>query len=135
MDETLSRKLSAEKEVGYIPSIKIARDLIHQWDLIDIKSNQGMFTWTNNRAGPDHIVSHLDCFLVQSTLLEQKVISSKNLPKLTSYHKPILLQLEEEENMGPIPFRYKPLWIDKEGFKETINSSWSTSVRGAPFFV
>ena len=89
----------------------------------------------NNRAGPDHIAARLDRFLVQSTLLDQKVITSKNLPKLTSDHKSILLQLEEEENMGPIPFRYKPLWIDKEGFKETINSSWSTSVRGPPFFV
>ena len=96
--------------------LPLVEDLIHQWDLIDIKSNQGMFTWTNNRDGPEHIAARLDRFLVQSTLLDQKVITSKNLPKLTSHHKPILLQLEEEETMGPIPFRYSPLWNDKEGF-------------------
>ena len=89
----------------------------------------------NNRAGPNHIAARLDRFLVQSSLLDQKVITSKNLPKLTLDHKPILLQLEEEENMGPIPFRYSPLWNDKEGFKETVSSAWSTPVRGSPSFV
>ena len=115
--------------------LPLVEDLMHQWDLINIKSNQGLFTWTNNRARPDHIVARLDRFLVQSTLLDQKVISSKNLLKLTSDHNPILLQLEEEENMGPIPFRYNPLWNDKEGFKETVSSAWSTLVRRSPSFV
>jgi hypothetical protein len=68
-------------------------------------------------------------------LLEKRIISSKILPKLSSDHKPILLQLEEEENMGPIPFHYIPLWTEKEFFLETVNSAWSTLVIGSPNYV
>ena len=67
--------------------------------------------------------------------MERKLISSKTLPKLTSYHNPILLQLEEEENLGPIPFRFFPLWIEQEGFKEIVIKDWSTPVIGSPSFV
>jgi hypothetical protein len=78
----------------------------------------------------------LDIFLIQSTFLhERRIISSKILPKLTSNHKPILLILEEEENMGPIPFRFSPLWIEKKGFLETVHSAWSSSITGSPSFV
>jgi len=110
-------------------------ELIQQWDLLDFKPMKGLFTWTNNRVGMDHISTHLDRFLVQSSLIiEKRIISSKILPKLTSDHKPILLQLEEEENLGPIPFRHSPLWTEKEGFLETVNSAWSTPVTGSPSY-
>ena len=60
------------------------------------------------------------------------MIFSKTLPKLTSNNKPILLQLEEEENLGPIPFQFSPLWIEKEGFMESVISAWSTLVTWSP---
>ena len=104
---------------------------MHQWDLSDIKPKRGLFTWTKNIVGVDHIAARL----VQSSLLEKRVITSKNLPKLTSDHKPISLNLEYEENLGPIPFRFSPLWIEKEGFKEKVTSAWSTPVIGSPSFV
>ena len=84
--------------------LPLVEDLMQQWDILDIKPKRVLFTWTNNRVGVDHIASRLDRFVVQSTLLGKWVISSKNIPKLTSYHKAIMLQLEEEDNMGPIPF-------------------------------
>ena len=95
--------------------IHVVEDIILQWDLIDFKPKKGLYTWTNNRTGEDHISARLDKFLVQSTLLmERRLISSTILPKLTSDHKPILLSLEEEENMGPILFRFSPLWSSKD---------------------
>jgi endonuclease/exonuclease/phosphatase family metal-dependent hydrolase len=67
----------------------------------------------NNRIGAAHISARLDRFLVQSTLLlNKKVVTSKILPKITSDHKPILLQLDEEEDLGPIPFKFIPQWIE-----------------------
>jgi exonuclease III len=90
--------------------IPFVEELAHQWDILNFKPMKGLYTWTNNRVGADHISAHLDHFLVQSSLLlEKRIISSKILPKLTADHKPILLQLEEEENLGPIPFQYIPL--------------------------
>jgi len=59
----------------------------------------------------EHKSAWLDRFLLQSTFLsEEKIISTKILPKLTLDHKPILLLIEEEEKLGPIPFQFSPLW-------------------------
>jgi hypothetical protein len=43
--------------------------------------------------------------------------------------------LEEEENLGSIPFRFSPLWIGKEGFLETVLTVSSTPVTGSPSFL
>jgi len=43
--------------------------------------------------------------------------------------------LEEEENLGPIPFRFNPLWSGKEGFMEAVLEAWSILVTGSPSFV
>ena len=100
--------------------IYVVEDMTQQWDLSDFKPRKGLYTWTNNKTGEDHISARLDRFLVQSTmLLERRLISTAILPKLTSNHKPILLILEEEENVGPIPFKFSPLWNGKSGFAET----------------
>jgi hypothetical protein len=116
--------------------LPFVEELVHQWDLLDFKPSKGLYTWTNNRFGADHISARLDRFLIQSTFLqERRIISSKILPKLTFDHKPILLNLEEEENMGPIPFRFNPLWIEKKGFLETVHSAWSSPTSGSPSFV
>lgn len=97
--------------------IYVVEDMIQKWDLLDFKPRKGLYTWTNNRIGEDHISARLDRFLVQSTMLmERRLISLAILPKLTSDHKPIQLMLEEEENLGPIPFRFSPLWNGKSGF-------------------
>ena len=83
-----------------------------------------------------HILARLDRFLLHSTFLsENNIFSCKILPKLTSDHKPILLQLKEEESLGPIPFRFSPLWIEKEGFMDIVLNSWYILVIGFPIYV
>ena len=54
---------------------------------------------------------------------------------MTFDHKPILLLLEEEENMGPLPFRYSPLWTERDGFMEVVQTVWSTHIIGSPSYV
>ena len=111
-------------------------ELSHQWDLLNFKPEKGIYTWTNNWVGTDHISTHLDRFLVQgSLLLEKMLISSKILPKLTSNHKPILLLLEEEENLGPLLFRYNPLWTERDEFMKVVQTTWSTHITGSPSYV
>lgn len=95
--------------------------LILAWDLLDLKPNKGRYTWTNNRVGNANISAHLDQFLVQSTLMEGKhLISSKILPKITFDRNPVILLIEKEEDLGPIPFRFNPLWVSREGFMEIV---------------
>jgi exonuclease III len=76
--------------------LPFVEEFVHQWDLLDFKHLKGLYNWTNNRVGVDHISARLDRFLIQSRFLqERRIISSKILPKLTSEHKPVLLILEE----------------------------------------
>ncbi len=72
------------------PMLAFVEELSKQWDLLDFNSIRGLFTWSNNRSGLDHIYARLDRFLVQSSLtMNKKIIKTKILPKLTSDHKPI----------------------------------------------
>eukprot|EP00253_Pinus_taeda_P010428 PITA_10428 len=67
--------------------------------------------------------------------MDKRIVSSRILPELTSDHKLILLQLDEEENLGPIRFHFGPLWIEQEGFMEVVDKDWSIMVTESPSFV
>jgi len=118
------------------PFINTVGNLILRWDLVDFKPMKGKYTWTNNRTGENHISARLDRFLISSSLMmDNRIVFTKILPKLTSDHKPILLCLKEEEDLGPLPFRFNPLWAGKDGFLETVQAAWMTEVIGSPSFV
>ena len=110
----LNVTLSADEKKGGSPirdqSREWLEDIILGWDLINIKPATGKFTWTNKRLGPGHIAARLDGFLVHSDFLTTGLLAfSKILPNCISDHKPILLELSPEPNLGPIPFRFSPL--------------------------
>ena len=118
------------------PSREWIEDIILDWELIDIKPNKGNFTWSNKRIGPGHIAARLDRFLVHSSFLSLGLLaSSKILPHYTSYHHPILLELALDQDLGPIPFRFSPLWIQHEGFMQVVSESWGRYIRGSPSFI
>ena len=74
--------------------------------------------------------------MIQSSLLlENILISTKILPKITSAHKPIQLLMVPEEDLGPIPFKFSPLWIEKEGFLDTVQTSWANPINRSPSYV
>lgn len=111
-------------------------DLVRQWDLLDFKPKKGLYTWSNNRAGAEHLLACLDIFSLQITFLsKKKIISTKILLMLTSDHKPILFMFEEEEKLGPIPFRLSPIWSDREGFMDIVMKAWSIPVLRSPSYV
>ena len=62
------------------------------------------------------------------------VISTNILPKISSYHHPISLNFETEDDLSAIPFRFSPLWIERDGFWDTVNQYWSQYVVGSPSF-
>jgi ribonuclease HI/exonuclease III len=118
------------------PAREWVEDLLLDWDLEDIKPSKGKFTWNNKRTGPGHIAARLDRFLVHSSFLTLGLFaSSEILQAYTSDHKPISLSLTLGEKLGPIPFRFCPLWVTSEGFLELVLESWKKSVSGSPFFI
>jgi hypothetical protein len=128
-----------EKKGGSLvrdPAREWVEDIILDWELEDIKPTTGKFTWSNKRIGLDHIAARLDRFLVQSSFLTYGLmVTSKILPNYTSDHKPILLELSLDGNLGPIPFRFSSLWIHQEGFQDVVSEAWNRQVQGSPFFV
>jgi hypothetical protein len=46
--------------------LPLVEELGHQWDLLDFKPSKGLYTWSNNRVGADHISSRLDRFLFRA---------------------------------------------------------------------
>eukprot|EP00253_Pinus_taeda_P018086 PITA_18086 len=118
------------------PFSRTVGNLIQRWDLVDFKPVKGKFTWMNNRTGENHISARLDRFLINSSLMmDSRIVFTKILPKLTSDHKPILICLKKEEDLGPLPFRFSPLWAGKDGFIETVQEAWRMEVNGSPSFV
>ena len=49
-------------------------EFILDWNLIDIKPNDGRYTWSNKIIAVDFIVERLDRFLVSSNFLEADMI-------------------------------------------------------------
>jgi len=43
--------------------------------------------------------------------------------------------LNEEEDLGPLPFRFSPLWAERDGFFETVQIAWQKEVTRSPSFV
>eukprot|EP00253_Pinus_taeda_P001799 PITA_01799 len=133
---TLDPQEKKEGVRGKDPFHASVESLVLEWDLLDHKPKKDRYTLTNNRVGKANIVARLDRFLVQSTLLEGKhLISSKILPKITSDHNPISLLIEKEEDLGPFPFRFNPLWVSREGFMDIVANVWAQPVEGSPSFV
>ena len=111
-------------------------ELIIACDLNDIKPKTGRYTWSNNKVGSTNILAHLGQFLVHNSRLDGNfMISSKIFPKLSSEHHPISLLFEKEENLGPIPFRFSPLWVERDGFFDVVAQAWSLYVDGSPRFI
>ena len=115
---------------------EIVDETILEWDLMDVKPSIGKYSWNNKRIGPGHIVARLDRFLVQDTFLLLGLnLSSKILPFVGSYHKPILLEMVKDKNLGPIPFKFNPMWATQPEFLKIVADSWSPPVTGSPFFI
>ena len=61
--------------------------------------------------------------------------NSEILQACTSDHKPISLALTTGEKLGPIPFRFSPLWVSMEGFSNLVSETWRKAVSGSPFYI
>ena len=121
---TLNVKEKKGGSIVWDPLREMVEDIMSNWDLEDIKPSRGKFTWLNRRIGPGHIAARLDRFLIHHSFATFGFRSdSKILPFNMSDHKPILLDLTEERNLGPIPFRFSPSWIYQAGFMDLVASS------------
>eukprot|EP00253_Pinus_taeda_P009752 PITA_09752 len=125
---------SSEKRGGNIvrdPAREWVEDILQDWDMLDIKPSSGKYSWSNKRMGPGHIAARLDRFFIQSSFLllglEPRMYI---LPNSISDNKPIKLELIAHLDLGPIPFRFSPLWTKEPDFMQIVKDCWNQSVKG-----
>jgi hypothetical protein len=104
---------------------KNMEDLISNLDLFDVHPSKGKFTWSNRRARLGHIEARIDRFIIHYSILSLPYeIFSFIIPWDSSDHRPIYLVISKEENMGPIPFRFNPLWMEHPDFFPLVSRTW-----------
>jgi len=97
-------------------------DFISDMDLNDVQISKRKFTWSNRHPGAGYISVRLDILVIASFILEDDLIhSSLILPWDFLDHRTISLSLYPPKNLGPIPFRFNPLWFQHQDFMDLIS--------------
>ncbi|KAG7537202.1 Reverse transcriptase domain [Arabidopsis suecica] len=96
--------------------------------LIDMGFRGGKFTWRRGRETRTFVAKRLDRVLCcASARLRWQEAVITHLPFFSSDHAPLYLQLTPEVRGDPRrrPFRFEAAWLQHEGFKELLTSSWN----------
>eukprot|EP00253_Pinus_taeda_P013716 PITA_13716 len=81
-------------------------------------------------------MERLDQILVNVSLLSTfTAVYTSILPFAASDHYPTALTLESHCPLGPLPFKYNPLWNDIAAAKDLIQQTWRQHVEGSPSFI
>jgi exonuclease III len=99
------------------------KTLIDHLKLVNIENNNGTFTWSNRRLGNQHIACRLDRFLVTEELMEVgSYLESLILPKSSSNHWPLALNLDTGETPKYKPFCFEKFWLSHPDFHQLAKS-------------
>ena len=94
------------------PSANLFRDMIDSLKLIDVKPNNGVFTWNNRRCGVEAISERLDRFLVSCYWMNSRLItSSEILDWRGSDHWPIKLATTAYGVTKNPSFKFQLMWL------------------------
>jgi len=105
-------------------------------ELMDIIPKNRKYTWNNRRLGPGNIMERLDRILVNISLLSTFAAGhTKVLNSTVSDHFPIMLTLDSHAQLGPIPFRYNPLWRSNAEAAAIIEATWNHHIEGSPSYI
>ncbi|KAK6134544.1 hypothetical protein DH2020_031714 [Rehmannia glutinosa] len=99
---------------------------LEECELSDFQFTGHKFTWNNKREGTGNIQARLDRFL--SNFRWKNIFPNAitaHLPFEKSDHRPILIRLGGNQNMGVFskgikPFRFEPFWIREEEYLSVV---------------
>lgn len=110
--------------------------IIQDHDLMDMAPKNRRYTWSNRRLGLGNIMECLDRFLINISFLSSFYVRYATvLSSSASDHYPITLTLEFQCPLGPIPFKYSPLWNEIPTVREIVQRMWIQHVEGSPGFI
>jgi exonuclease III len=94
-------------------------------EMVDLKTNNGQFTWNNKRMNQYQVATRLDRFLVSESIIMQGLTLDCNiLPWGGSDHWPMQLEAGFQTTPKNRPFRFEKFWIEHPTFKEIIKQWW-----------
>ncbi|PPD91794.1 hypothetical protein GOBAR_DD11260 [Gossypium barbadense] len=104
--------------------------VLNELALVDIKTNKGWFTWSNNRYGLGFVKEHLDRFMVSTSGVEKMSFLSTEVVRQSCLdHDAILLNLvgRKPNNDSKDPrllFNFEACWEKERNTKHLIKRIW-----------
>eukprot|EP00253_Pinus_taeda_P008458 PITA_08458 len=106
----------------------LLKDFIQNNWLIDLPTDNGLYTWTNKRVAPMQIASHLDRFLISDNAIHVGgEFKAHIIPFSGSDHWPIEMLWSRPGNNIKKPFRFEAFWLTHPEFKDFITTTWQNS--------
>ncbi|KAL4198737.1 hypothetical protein AMTRI_Chr03g141540 [Amborella trichopoda] len=108
-------------------SMRMFNFFIERFQVFDLSIAGTKFTWSNNSA-TNLVMSKLDRFMATQEWMEAFPLASvKALPRLSSYHIPLLLNTKVICG-GKKPFRMELGWLDESDVVDLIKATWENSI-------
>ena len=116
-----------ERRGGNLPNSTSCHDfskMIDDIELHEITMKGAPFTWARKSAR-GYMECKLDRALCNSAWLEHwNWLNCFSRPRHASDHNPIVLQFLENSTRGPVPFRFKSMWLEHENFEHFVKEKW-----------
>lgn len=109
-------------------------DAIEDLQLMDLPLHGVQYTWS--RREDIFQASRIDRFLVSTEWNESfRVVKQLALPRVISYHKPLLLESGEWDSTTSY-FKFENMWLQRKGFIDMVKGWWQNyTISGNPDFV
>ncbi|CAN1147980.1 Transposon TX1 uncharacterized 149 kDa protein [Linum perenne] len=109
-------------------------DFVQRGRLVEHPAQGPDFTWTNNQDIP--IARKLDRALInqewQNVLKQSRV---RVMPAVDSDHCALMVQIGEDINSLPKPFKFYSCWMKHPSFPDLLKEAWSKRFYGSPFSI
>ena len=121
--------INLEEKRGGLPrldqSSNLLREMIGSLVLIDVKPNNGVFTWNNRRCGGEAISERLDRFLVSCYWMDNRwVTSSEILDWRGSDHWPVKLSITPYRVTKNPSFKFQLMWLRDLSLPDLMVDWW-----------
>jgi hypothetical protein len=104
--------------------VDLFKDWINKFGLIELKSSNRSYTWTNNQEQP--IMAAIDKIFCTNSF-EQKFplafVSTR--ARAHSDHVPLVLNFNGNERKKPNIVRFEKWWLEQTAFKELVIKVWN----------
>ena len=133
--------LDINEKVGGTQVLSQASREFKEWcslhNLIDIPTNNGIYTWNNRRKDFAYITEKLDRFMMKGELDTINLdIQSSILPIAGSDHFPVIFEFIESLKPARNPFKCEKMWFLDPNFLNNIKLWWAQDrCEGSKMFV